>query len=63
MLEAFLNIHFNKSDAGVAKGPPQWPQESAEQEQVTTKLPKTSQRAFKERKRGFLLENSNQSQG
>lgn len=36
MLEPFLNIHFYKSDGGVAEEPPQWAQESAEQEQVTT---------------------------
>lgn len=63
MLEAFLNIHFDKSDGGVTEQPWQWAQESAEQEQVTTELPKTNQMTFKKRKRGFLLENSKQSEG
>lgn len=62
MLEAFLNIQFDKSDAGVGEEPLQWAQVSAEQEQVTTELSKASQRTFKERKRGFLLQNSNHSQ-
>lgn len=62
MLEAFLNIQFDQSDAGVGEEPLQWAQVSAEQEQVTTELSKTSQRTFKERKRGFLLQNSNHSQ-
>lgn len=62
MLETFLNIQFDKSDAGVGEEPLQWVQVSAEQEQVTTELSKTSQRTFKERKRGFLLQNSNHSQ-
>lgn len=61
MLEAFLNIQIEKSDAGVGEEPLQWAQASAEQEQVTTELSKTSQRTFTERKRGFLLQNSNQS--
>lgn len=37
-MEAFLNIHLGKVDAGVEEKPPQSVAESAEPEQVTTGL-------------------------
>lgn len=52
MLEAFLNIHFDKSDGGVTEQPWQWAQESAEQEQVTTELPKLTKGPSKKEKEG-----------
>lgn len=54
ILEAFLNIHLDKVDAGVEEKPPQYVAESAEPEQVTTGLQqKLARGPLRGSKRGF----------